>query len=70
MIAKRIPTIMPRPSLEEFLEVLNIHSAAGRTLSDGLLFLSRRFRSPHHTISDVGPLGGGAIPGPGSGWPG
>ena len=37
MIAKRIPTIMPRPSLEEFLEVLNIHSAAGRTLSDGLL---------------------------------
>jgi len=65
MIAKRIPTIMPRPSLEEFLEVLNIHSAAGRTLSDGLPFLSRPFRSPHHTISDVGLLGGGTIPGPG-----
>lgn len=65
MIAKRIPTIMPRPSLDEFLEVLNIHSAAGRTLSDGLPFLSRPYRSPHHTISDVGLLGGGAIPGPG-----
>jgi predicted ATPase with chaperone activity len=35
MIAIRIPTTMPWPSLEEFLEVLNIHSAAGRTLSDG-----------------------------------
>ena len=65
MIAKRIPTIMPRPSLDEFLEVLNIHSAAGRTLSDGLPFLSRPYRAPHHTISDVGLLGGGAIPGPG-----
>jgi magnesium chelatase family protein len=65
MIAKRIPTIMPPPSLEEFLEVLNIHSAAGRTFSDGLPFLSRPFRSPHHTISDVGLLGGGTIPGPG-----
>ena len=65
MIAKRIPTIMPRPSLDEYLEVLNIHSAAGRTLSDGLPFLSRPYRSPHHTISDVGLLGGGAIPGPG-----
>ncbi|MFA5056716.1 MAG: YifB family Mg chelatase-like AAA ATPase [Opitutaceae bacterium] len=65
MIAKRIPTIMPRPSLAEFLEVLNIHSAAGRTLNDGLPFLSRPYRAPHHTISDVGLLGGGAIPGPG-----
>jgi magnesium chelatase family protein len=65
MIAKRIPTIMPRPALAEFLEVLNIHSAAGRTLSDGLPFLSRPYRAPHHTISDVGLLGGGAIPGPG-----
>ena len=65
MIAKRIPTIMPRPSLEEFLEVLNIHFAAGRTLSEGLPFLCRPFRSPHHTISDVGLLGGGTIPGPG-----
>ncbi len=65
MVAKRIPTIMPEPSLDEFLEVLNIHSAAGRTLVEGLPFLCRPFRSPHHTISDVGLLGGGTIPGPG-----
>ncbi|OHE80936.1 MAG: magnesium chelatase [Verrucomicrobia bacterium RIFCSPLOWO2_12_FULL_64_8] len=65
MIAKRIPTILPCPALEEFLEVLNIHSAAGRTLSEGLPFLARPYRAPHHTISDVGLLGGGAIPGPG-----
>jgi len=65
MVAKRIPTIMPQPSMDEFLEVLNIHSAAGRTLTDGLPFLCRPFRSPHHTISDVGLLGGGTIPGPG-----
>lgn len=65
MIAKRIPTIMPRPSLEEFIEVLSVHSAAGRTLNDSLAFLSRPCRTPHHTISDVGLLGGGAIPGPG-----
>jgi magnesium chelatase family protein len=65
MVAKRIPTIMPEPSLNEFLEVLNIHSAAGRTLVDGLPFLCRPFRSPHHTISDVGLIGGGTIPGPG-----
>jgi magnesium chelatase family protein len=64
MVAKRIPTSMP-PSLEEFQEVLNIHSAAGCTLSEGLPFLSRPFRSPHHTISDVRLLGRGAIPGPG-----
>jgi magnesium chelatase family protein len=65
MIAARIPTIMPLPTLDEFLEVLSIHSAAGRTLSGDLPFLSRPYRSPHHTISDVGLLGGGAIPGPG-----
>ncbi len=65
MLAKRIPTIMPRPTLDEFLEVLSIHSAAGRTLTDDLPFLSRPYRAPHHTISDVGLLGGGAIPGPG-----
>lgn len=65
MLAKRIPTIMPRPTLDESLEVLSIHSAAGRTLNDDLPFLSRPYRSPHHTIPDVGLWGGGAIPGPG-----
>lgn len=65
MIAKRIPTIMPLPSLEEYLEILRIHSAAGITLQQGEQAFQRPFRSPHHTISDVGLLGGGSIPGPG-----
>lgn len=65
MIAKRIPTIMPEPSLDEFLEILSIHSAAGITLQPGERAFQRPFRAPHHTISDVGLLGGGAIPGPG-----
>jgi magnesium chelatase family protein len=65
MIAKRIPTIMPDPQLEEFLEILNVQSAAGSTLRQENRYYQRPFRSPHHTISDVGLLGGGAIPGPG-----
>ena len=65
MIAKRVPTIMPRPSLDEYLEILRIHSAAGATLNGETHFLERPTRAPHHTISDVGLLGGGAIPGPG-----
>jgi magnesium chelatase family protein len=65
MVAKRVPTIMPSPTLEESLEVLTIHSAAGQTISGSVIFGRRPVRSPHHTISDVGLLGGGAIPGPG-----
>ncbi|MFT3828317.1 MAG: YifB family Mg chelatase-like AAA ATPase [Opitutaceae bacterium] len=65
MIAKRIPTIMPEPSLDEFLEMLSIHSAAGHTLHGGLRTFARPFRAPHHTISDVGLIGGGTVPGPG-----
>jgi magnesium chelatase family protein len=65
MIAKRVPTIMPEPTLEEYLEILRIHSAAGQTLDGELRFLDRPARAPHHTISDVGLLGGGTIPGPG-----
>lgn len=66
MIAKRIPTIMPSPPLEESLEILSIHSAAGQTIGTGAVaFGQRPVRSPHHTISDVGLLGGGTIPGPG-----
>ena len=65
MIAKRIPTILPEPTLDEFLEILGIHSAAGISLSDENRFFSRPFRSPHHTISDVGLIGGGSVPGPG-----
>ena len=65
MIARRIPGIMPQPTLEEYLEILRIHSAAGQTMQGGLQFLQRPARAPHHTISDVGLLGGGTIPGPG-----
>ncbi|MDP4610088.1 MAG: YifB family Mg chelatase-like AAA ATPase [Opitutales bacterium] len=65
MIAKRIPTIMPQPEIDEFLEILSIQSAAGSTLTKDNRFFRRPFRSPHHTISDVGLLGGGSIPGPG-----
>jgi len=65
LIAKRIPTILPRPDAEEFLEILGVHSAAGATLTDGRRGWQRPFRSPHHTISDIGLIGGGSIPGPG-----
>jgi magnesium chelatase family protein len=65
MVAKRIPTIMPAPTLEERLEILSIHSAAGRTISGEMAWDARPFRAPHHTVSDVALLGGGTIPGPG-----
>ena len=65
MMAKRIPTIMPEPTLEEFLEILSVHSVAENTLRGPVNRFQRPHRSPHHTISDVGLLGGGSIPGPG-----
>ena len=65
MVAKRIPTVMPAPTLDEHLEILSIHSAAGRTISGEMTWGARPFRSPHHTVSDVALLGGGTIPGPG-----
>ncbi len=65
MVAKRIPTIMPAPTADESLAILGIHSAAGQTLSETASYGQRPCRSPHHTISDVGLLGGGTIPGPG-----
>lgn len=65
MMAKRIPTIMPRPSLEEYQEILSIQSAAGVTLRGETVHFQRPFRSPHHTISDAGLLGGGSNPSPG-----
>ncbi len=65
MLAKRIPTIMPEPTLEEYLEILSIHSVAGLSQKAGTLEMVRPYRNPHHTISDVGLLGGGTVPGPG-----
>ena len=65
MIAKRIPSIMPSPSMEEYLEILTVYSVGGDATSMGDGFMGRPFRMPHHTISEVGLIGGGTIPGPG-----
>jgi magnesium chelatase family protein len=65
MLAKRIPSILPAMSLEEALETTKIHSIAGILDPHAALIERRPFRSPHHTISDAGLLGGGAHPIPG-----
>ena len=65
LIAKRIPTILPTPVVAEFLEILSVHSAAGMPIKEITKNWQRPFRAPHHTISDIGLIGGGAIPGPG-----
>ena len=65
MLAKRIPTILPPMSLEEAIETTRIHSVAGVLEDRRGLVGARPFRSPHHTISDAGLIGGGAIPRPG-----
>lgn len=65
MLAKRIPTILPPLSLHEALETTKIHSVAGKLDKSSSLMTTRPFRSPHHTISDVALVGGGAFPQPG-----
>jgi magnesium chelatase family protein len=65
MLAKRIPTIMPAMTLEEAIETTKIHSVCGLLAGKYNFIAIRPFRSPHHTISDVGLLGGSANPSPG-----
>src|SRR5213593_1178640 len=65
MLAKRIPSILPPMSFEESLETTRIHSVSGLLPSETGLIGTRPFRSPHHTISDAGLVGGGPIPRPG-----
>ncbi len=65
MLAKRIVSILPELSLKEALEVTKIHSIAGTLTEDQALIVERPYRSPHHTISDAGLLGGGTNPMPG-----
>ncbi len=60
MLAKRIPTIMPPMSLEEAIETTKIHSVCGLLATGESIVLRRPFRDPHHTISDIGLLGGTA----------
>ena len=65
MMAKRLPSILPPLSLSESLETTQIHSIAGKLKGGTSLISQRPFRSPHHTISEVALVGGGASPQPG-----
>jgi magnesium chelatase family protein len=65
MLARRLPTILPRLSLEESIVTTKIHSVAGLLPAGGGLLARRPFRAPHHTISTAGLAGGGSYPRPG-----
>ena len=65
MLAKRIPSILPDLSFEEAIEVTRIYSVLGLIPPHSALMATRPFRSPHHTISDAGLIGGGQMPKPG-----
>ena len=65
MLSKRIATIMPPLTLEEAIETTKIHSIAGLLNSEHAFCTQRPFRAPHHTISDVGLIGGSTNPSPG-----
>jgi magnesium chelatase family protein len=65
MLARRLPTILPPLSSEESLETSKVYSVMGMMPSGHGLINSRPFRSPHHTVSDAGLIGGGQNPRPG-----
>ncbi|MBN1766841.1 MAG: YifB family Mg chelatase-like AAA ATPase [Sedimentisphaerales bacterium] len=65
MLTKRLPTIMPKLSLEESLETTRIHSALGLLKKDEPLLARRPVRSPHHSASGPALIGGGSVPKPG-----
>lgn len=65
MMAKRLPSILPPLSMAEALETTKIHSVAGKLSRGSMLMTTRPFRTPHHTVSPVALVGGGASPMPG-----
>lgn len=65
MLARRIPSILPEMTFEEALQTTRIHSAVGLLRNGTSLVATRPFRAPHHTLSDVAMVGGGAVPKPG-----
>jgi len=65
MLSRRLPTILPDMSFDEALETTKIYSVSGLLPDHSSLFATRPFRPPHHTISDAGLIGGGAVPKPG-----
>jgi magnesium chelatase family protein len=65
MLSRRLPTILPPLTPDESLETTRIYSAVGKMAPGEALLTTRPFRSPHHTISDAGMVGGGGIPQPG-----
>ncbi len=65
LLAQRLGSILPSLSPEESLETTRIYSASGRLAKQQALLLTRPFRSPHHTISEAGLVGGGSTPAPG-----
>jgi len=64
MLARRLPTIMPKMTFDEIVETSKIYSISGKLYNQSLV-LERPFRNPHHTISQAGLVGGGSFPQPG-----
>jgi magnesium chelatase family protein len=65
MLARRLTTILPDMTLPEAIETTRLHSVAGLTDDRTAFVTTRPCRAPHHTISDVGLIGGGQVPRPG-----